>query len=172
MAKEGLDSHPPYKPAVILKELRTQIGMTQPRLGELTGFSRDDIANFERAGTGAGSFITMNDALKCYEALATEDKSGDALSAALSAANFLVGNAKHECEQARKHLEAARKYLESARSNAKKCKAAEKRIKALKRKSFPRHKADDRFLIEPFPTKVVTPAPGEPGSRFNPLIGR
>jgi transcriptional regulator with XRE-family HTH domain len=143
MAKKS-DSHPPYKPAVILKELREQIGMTQPRLGELTGFSRDDIANFERAGTGAGSLIEISDALKCYEALATEDKSGDAISAAVSAATWLLDSAKYDVERARERLEAARDYLG-------KCKADETRLKALKTKSFPRHKADERFLLRPFP---------------------
>ena len=162
MAKKS-DSLLAYKPAVILKELREQVGMTQPRLGELTGFSRDDIANFERAtGTGAGSLIEISDALKCYEALATEDKSGDAISAAVSAAAWLADSAKNEV----KELKA---ILADARAQEKKYKAEERRIKALKKESFPRHKADKRFLVAPFSKKAVTRAPWEPGGRFNPL---
>jgi transcriptional regulator with XRE-family HTH domain len=158
-------SHAPYKPAVILKELRTQIGMTQPRLAELAGFSRDDIANFERAGTGAGSLILINDALKCFEALATEDKTGDATSAALSAATHLVDSARDTVEEAKKTL----KFFQA---QLKKYKADEKRIRTLKRKRFPRHKADERFLVQPFPKKVAKPVPGEPGSLLNPLRGK
>jgi len=161
MPKE-IGSHPPYKPAVILKELREQVGMTQPRLGELTGFSRDDIANFERGGTGAGSLILIEDALKCYEALATEDKTGDAISAALAAAALLADSAKNEV----KELKA---ILAAARAQEKKYKAEEKRIRALKKKLFPRHKADERFLVAPFTKKAVTRSPWEPGGRFNPL---
>jgi transcriptional regulator with XRE-family HTH domain len=124
-----LDFHDPYKPA-FLKELRERTGMTQPRLGELAGFSRDDIANFERGL----SHLSVNDAVKIYEAIATADQSGDAISAALLAAasntKFMedtVKRAKRELEEKRKHVTAARRWLKEARSD-------EKRIRALKAK--------------------------------------
>jgi transcriptional regulator with XRE-family HTH domain len=169
MAK-AKDSYPPYKPAVILKELRTKVGMTQPELGELTGFSRDDIANFERAATGSGSgtLITIDDALKCYEALATADKCGDALAAALSAASAIVYSANHEVEQ-------VQKYLAFTKRNLSKVRAVEKRIKAQKHKLFPHHKADENLQVY-VPSKKQPVGPGpqpwEPGGRFNPARAR
>lgn len=122
-----LDFHTPYDPK-FLKELRTRIGMTQPRLGELAGFSRDDIANFERGLT----HIAVNDALRLYEALATMDKSGDALSAALLAATTLKKSRRDTLRVARRELQQKKEYLEAARRWLKEAIADEKRITALK----------------------------------------
>jgi hypothetical protein len=143
--------------------------MSQPKLGELTGFSRDDIANFERGGTGAGSLIDVSDAMKCYEALATEDKTGNAISAALSVATYLVGWKEHDVKEAKQHLEKAREHLKRCEAEVRKCKDEQKRLRGLKNKSFPRYCADERFLVSPFPTAMPVKDLYAPGGRFNPL---
>jgi transcriptional regulator with XRE-family HTH domain len=126
-----LDFYDPYKPA-FLKELRTRTGMTQPKLGELAGFSRDDIANFERGL----AHVSIGDAVKLYEALATMDQSGVALAAALLAAASLtkfrrdtLKSAKRDLEEKRKGVQAARRWLEEARADEKRLRAMKARAK-------------------------------------------
>jgi transcriptional regulator with XRE-family HTH domain len=119
-----LDFYDPYKPA-FLKELRTRVGMTQPKLAELTGFSRDDIANFERGLT----HVSVNDAVKLYEALATADESGDALSAALLAAISLTKLRHDNLKQAKVNLEEIRKGVKASRQWLQEAHASEKRIR-------------------------------------------
>jgi len=120
-----------YKPG-FLKELRTRTRMTQPKLGELSGFSRDDIANFERGA----SRMAHDDALKIYEALATVDVTGVAAAAAGAAAakqrefmQDLLERAERELKggmaRLQKNVEVARTRLAEAETN-------EKRVKALK----------------------------------------
>jgi transcriptional regulator with XRE-family HTH domain len=118
-----------YKPE-FLKELRTRVGMTQPRLGKLAGFSRDDIANFERGL----SHLAINDAVKIYEALATVDQSGDAISAALLAAVALTESRKNTVVSAWRELEEKKKYVKAAQGWLQKARSDEKRIRALKAK--------------------------------------
>lgn len=123
--------------AAFFKELRTRVGMTQPRLGELTGFSRDDIANFERGL----SHIDVASAVKLYEALATADDSGEALAVASIAATDLkasrersLDSAKDKLQEARKYVEAARGWLAEAKSNEKRIRAALKAKRAIEGK--------------------------------------
>jgi transcriptional regulator with XRE-family HTH domain len=118
-----------YTPA-FLKELRERTGMTQPRLGELAGFSRDDIANFERGF----SHLSVGDAVKIYEALATADRSGDAISAALLAAASLTKSRMNTLESAKRELEEKKKYVKAARRWLQEARADEKRLRALKGK--------------------------------------
>jgi transcriptional regulator with XRE-family HTH domain len=125
-----LDFYDPYKPE-FLKELRTRIGMSQPKLGELAGFSRDDIANFERGLT----HIAVDDAVQLYEALATSDQSGDAISAALIAATALKNSHQDTLKSAKRDLIEKRKYVEAARRWLREAKANEKRIRALRGKA-------------------------------------
>lgn len=120
----------PYKPE-FLKELRERVGMTQPKLGELAGFSRDDIANFERGL----SHLSINDAVKIYEALATVDQSGDAISAALLAAVSLTESRQSTLVLANRELEEKKKYVRAARGWLQKARSDEKRIRALKAKA-------------------------------------
>lgn len=122
-----LDFYDPYKPE-FLKELRARVGMTQPRLGELAGFSRDDIANFERGL----SHLAVDDAVKIYEALATADRSGDAISAALLAATTLTKSRMDRLESAKRELEEKKKYVKAAHRGLREARSDEKRIRALK----------------------------------------
>ena len=123
-----LDFYDPYKPA-FLKEARTRAGLTQPKLGELAGFSRDDIANFERGLT----HLSVGDAVKLYQALATTDQSGIALEAAILAAATLTKSHRDTLKSAKRDLEEKRKYFQAARRWLKEARSEEKRIRALKR---------------------------------------
>jgi len=122
-----LDYHDPYRPE-FLKDLRTRVGMSQPELGKLAGFSRDDIANFERGLT----HIAIDDAVKLYDALATVDQSGDAIAAALLAATSLTESRIHTLKSAKREVIEKRKYVDAARRWLQEAKANERRIRALK----------------------------------------
>jgi transcriptional regulator with XRE-family HTH domain len=124
-----LDFYDPYKPE-FLKELRARVGMTQPRLGELAGFSRDDIANFERGL----SHISTGDAVKIYEALATVDASGDAIAAALLAATVITKSSEERLKQVIYELEDKKRSVKHTRRLLREARKDEKRIRALRAK--------------------------------------
>jgi transcriptional regulator with XRE-family HTH domain len=103
-----------------LKRLRTRTGMTQPKLAKLCGFSRDDIANFERGL----SRMSAGEAQKLYEALAPLDTTGEAHAAALAAAiatrksmEHLLEDSERELVRQQSKLQAIRGWLTEAESN-------------------------------------------------------
>jgi len=111
-----------------LKELRTRTGMTQPELARLSGLTRDDIANYERGR----AHISVGAAVKIYEALASKDTSGEALTAAVICAEYNAELERWNLKKYEYELKHGARKLEAMKGWVREAEATEKRLKNLK----------------------------------------